>query len=124
MRNLLPRTAIKPPRQIFNVILRDRPRAQLIVRVLARSQKRLAWAIAVGRRVGAGTGGGAVTVFVFDSCGNLGQGVWGDVDGRGVDEGDGELDFEVFGRKGGCELDIEEIADTEEAAWGAVRCVS
>ncbi len=63
-------------------------------------------------------------MFVFNGCGDLGKGVWGDVDGRGVDEGDGELDFEVFGGEGGSELDVKEVADTEEAAYGRGGCVS
>ncbi len=55
-------------------------------------------------------------MFVFDGGGDLGEGVWGDVDGGGVNEGNGELDFEVFGGEGGGEADVEEVADAEEAA--------
>ena len=56
-------------------------------------------------------------MLVFNGGGDLGEGVRGYVDGGGVDEGDGELDFEVFGGEGGGELDIEEVADAEEAAY-------
>lgn len=54
---------------------------------------------------------------MFNGGGHLGEGVGGDVDGGGVDEGDGKLDFEVFGGKGGGEADVEEVADAEEAAY-------
>lgn len=112
LRQLFPRRTIQIACQTLNLLPRHHARAQRLVRLLARGQKRLAGAIAVR---GSGSGG-AGAVFVFDGGGDLGEGVWGDVDGGGVNEGNGELDFEVFGGEGGGEADVEEVADAEEAA--------
>ena len=54
---------------------------------------------------------------MFDGGSNLGKGIWRDVDGGGVDDCDGELDFEMLAGERHGELDVEEVADAEEAAW-------
>ena len=58
---------------------------------------------------------------VFDGGGDLGDGVGGDVDGGGVDDGEGELDFEAFGGEGEGKVDVEEVADAEVTACLAVN---
>ena len=53
-------------------------------------------------------------MFVFNTGCDLGEAVGWDVDGVGVDECDGKLDFETFAEGAG-DLDVEKVADAEEA---------